>query len=194
MKRLKVAIVAAALAGSVVTGEAMAGSNGIDGLLLGAGGGALVGQAIGRDTEGTLIGTAVGGMLGYIAGNERDKAYGGNYPPPQPVAYGPPPPPRPIVYDPPPPPVHVVYDPPPPVHVIYDPPPRPVVFVPPPPPRRHHYRPVEVCRETVVVNERHGRYREETTTVCRDRGGWRDRGDWWDDGYRRDRREHHARW
>jgi len=190
MKRLKMAVAAAVLAGTVVTGNAMAGSNGIDGLLLGAGGGALVGQAIGRDTEGTLIGTAVGGMLGYIAGNERDKGYGGHYPPPQPVVYGPPPPPpRPVVYAPPP--VHVVYDPPPPRHVV---------FAPPPPPRRHHYRPVEVCRETVVVSERHGRYREETTTVCRDRGGWRDRGDyrdrgeWRDDGYRYGRRGHHVRW
>ena len=108
MKRLKMAVAAAVLAGTVVTGNAMAGSNGIDGLLLGAGGGALVGQAIGRDTEGTLIGTAVGGMLGYIAGNERDKGYGGHYPSPQPVVYGPPPPPpRPVVYAPPPP-VHVV--------------------------------------------------------------------------------------
>jgi len=108
----------------------------------GRGGGALVGQAIGRDTEGTLIGTAVGGMLGYIAGNEMDKGYGGHYPPPQPVVYSPPPP-RPVVYAPPPPPVHVVYEPPPRVHMV---------VAPPPPPRRHHYRPVEVCRETVVVS------------------------------------------
>ncbi|WP_417910637.1 glycine zipper domain-containing protein [Candidatus Electronema sp. PJ] len=42
----------------------------------GAGGvaaGALAGQAIGRNTESTLIGAAVGGMLGYIVGNEMDK-------------------------------------------------------------------------------------------------------------------------
>lgn len=35
--------------------------------------GALIGQAIGRDTEATLIGAAVGTMLGYIVGNEMEK-------------------------------------------------------------------------------------------------------------------------
>ena len=44
------------------------------GALLGAGVGALAGQAIGRDTEATLIGTAVGAGAGYIIGNESDKA------------------------------------------------------------------------------------------------------------------------
>jgi len=39
----------------------------------GAGIGALAGQAIGHDTESTLIGAAVGGAAGYIIGNERDK-------------------------------------------------------------------------------------------------------------------------
>lgn len=39
----------------------------------GAGTGAIVGQAIGHNTEATLIGAAVGGMLGYIVGNEMDK-------------------------------------------------------------------------------------------------------------------------
>jgi len=41
--------------------------------LTGAGVGALAGQAIGNDTESTLIGTAVGGALGYVIGNEADK-------------------------------------------------------------------------------------------------------------------------
>lgn len=40
---------------------------------MGAAGGALLGQAIGRNTEATLIGAAVGTMLGYIVGNEMDK-------------------------------------------------------------------------------------------------------------------------
>ena len=35
--------------------------------------GALIGQAIGRNTEATLIGAAVGTMLGYIVGNEMEK-------------------------------------------------------------------------------------------------------------------------
>jgi len=43
------------------------------GALLGAGIGALAGQAIGRDTTGTLIGTAVGAGAGYAVGNESDK-------------------------------------------------------------------------------------------------------------------------
>ncbi|MHC4128014.1 MAG: glycine zipper domain-containing protein [Planctomycetota bacterium] len=44
------------------------------GALLGAGIGALAGQAIGRDTEATVIGTAVGAGAGYVIGNESDKA------------------------------------------------------------------------------------------------------------------------
>lgn len=41
--------------------------------LAGGGVGALIGQAAGRDTEGTLIGAAVGTGIGYIIGNEMDK-------------------------------------------------------------------------------------------------------------------------
>lgn len=40
---------------------------------IGAASGALIGQAIGHNTEATLIGVAIGGMLGYIVGNEMDK-------------------------------------------------------------------------------------------------------------------------
>jgi uncharacterized protein YcfJ len=43
------------------------------GTVLGAGIGALAGQAIGGDTEATLIGAAVGAGAGYIIGNEQDK-------------------------------------------------------------------------------------------------------------------------
>ena len=39
----------------------------------GAAGGALLGQAIGHNTEATLIGAVAGGLLGYIIGNEMDK-------------------------------------------------------------------------------------------------------------------------
>ncbi|RUM41409.1 MAG: hypothetical protein DSY80_08875 [Desulfocapsa sp.] len=39
----------------------------------GAAGGALMGQAIGHNTEATLIGAVAGGLLGYIIGNEMDK-------------------------------------------------------------------------------------------------------------------------
>ena len=43
------------------------------GTVLGAGIGALAGQAIGGDTGATLIGAAVGAGAGYIIGNEKDK-------------------------------------------------------------------------------------------------------------------------
>ena len=56
------------------------------GALLGAGAGALAGQAIGGNTKSTLIGTAVGAGVGYAVGNESDKArhqrehyHNGNY-------------------------------------------------------------------------------------------------------------------
>lgn len=42
------------------------------GLVQGAVGGAVVGQIIGRDTRSTLLGSAVGGMLGLIIGNTQD--------------------------------------------------------------------------------------------------------------------------
>ena len=41
--------------------------------LLGAGLGALGGQALGGDTEATLLGAAIGGGAGYVVGNESDK-------------------------------------------------------------------------------------------------------------------------
>lgn len=43
------------------------------GALIGAGGGALAGQAIGGNTKGTLIGAGVGALGGYLIGNEMDK-------------------------------------------------------------------------------------------------------------------------
>ena len=43
------------------------------GALAGGGIGAIAGQAIGRDTESTLIGAAIGTGIGYIIGNEKDK-------------------------------------------------------------------------------------------------------------------------
>lgn len=48
-------------------------SKGQQGAVIGAGSGALIGQAIGRNAEATLIGAAVGTLLGYIVGNEMDK-------------------------------------------------------------------------------------------------------------------------
>jgi surface antigen len=48
-------------------------TKGQKGVGIGGAGGALIGQAIGRNTEATLIGAAVGSLLGYIVGNEMDK-------------------------------------------------------------------------------------------------------------------------
>ncbi len=49
-------------------------NKGQSGAGIGAAGGAIIGQAIGKSTEATLIGLAVGATLGYIVGNEMDKA------------------------------------------------------------------------------------------------------------------------
>jgi outer membrane lipoprotein SlyB len=43
------------------------------GALIGAGVGALAGQAIGGDTQSTVIGAGAGAAGGYIIGNEQDK-------------------------------------------------------------------------------------------------------------------------
>lgn len=48
-------------------------TKGQQGAMGGGAGGALIGQMIGHNTEATLIGAAVGTMLGYIVGNEMDK-------------------------------------------------------------------------------------------------------------------------
>ncbi|PID41657.1 MAG: hypothetical protein CR981_03030 [Proteobacteria bacterium] len=45
------------------------------GLFFGASSGALMGQAIGGDTESTLVGTAIGSMLGLIIGSEMEKPH-----------------------------------------------------------------------------------------------------------------------
>lgn len=67
-KAIKIAIISFAFTlTSCVANKAQMGAVG------GAGLGAIVGQAIGRDTKSTLIGAALGGTLGYIVGNEMDK-------------------------------------------------------------------------------------------------------------------------
>ncbi len=73
MYRSWMTIPAALLAGSILVFSAGCESDAKTGGLIGAGVGALAGQAIGGDTEGTLIGAAVGGGAGYIIGNEQDK-------------------------------------------------------------------------------------------------------------------------
>ena len=144
-------------------------------------------QATARDSavDGLLIGPAAAGMEEYIAGDEMERnSFDTAY------ASGPP----------------VVYQ----EQAMYSYPPPPPRHYRPRPYYRDHYRPDyrhgRVCRDVVVVNERHGRYYETYRTICRDRDDWhrpryRDRyydgGDrHYDDGDRRydggDRR--HYRW
>ena len=52
---------------TMLTGKnASAGNREINGLIFGSGAGAIVGQALGRDLESTIIGATVGGVLGVI--------------------------------------------------------------------------------------------------------------------------------
>lgn len=51
----------------------IAGNKGLIGAGAGAATGAVAGQAIGKNTESTMIGVALGAVAGYIAGNEWDK-------------------------------------------------------------------------------------------------------------------------
>jgi surface antigen len=48
-------------------------TKGQQGAVVGAAGGALMGQIIGHDTTSTIIGATLGGLVGYIIGNEMDK-------------------------------------------------------------------------------------------------------------------------
>jgi len=45
------------------------------GAVIGAGVGALLGQAMGGDTEGTLLGAGIGTLVGAVAGNAVDQEY-----------------------------------------------------------------------------------------------------------------------
>jgi len=70
-----IALVVAGTLMFMVTSCAEMGSmnKGQKGAIGGAAGGALIGQAIGRNTTATIIGAAAGTLLGYIVGNEMDK-------------------------------------------------------------------------------------------------------------------------
>ncbi len=57
----------------VISLSSCADTKGTRGAGIGGAGGALLGQAIGRNTEATLLGAAIGTVLGYIVGNEMDK-------------------------------------------------------------------------------------------------------------------------
>ncbi|MEJ2034286.1 MAG: glycine zipper 2TM domain-containing protein [Deltaproteobacteria bacterium] len=69
MKNMLAILAAGAMLVSAVP-MALAADRGVNGLILGAGSGAIFGQAISRNTEGTLLGTVVGGVIGYAIGSE----------------------------------------------------------------------------------------------------------------------------
>ncbi|CAG34851.1 related to 17 kDa surface antigen [Desulfotalea psychrophila LSv54] len=71
-KLLAVGAVALTLSLSSCAGSNM--NKGGQGGVGGAAAGALIGQAIGHNTQATLLGAAIGGVLGYVIGNEMDKA------------------------------------------------------------------------------------------------------------------------
>jgi len=75
MKKLHLAILGVTCASMILmTGCASTGTTTTaDGALLGAAGGALVGQAVGGNTGSTLIGAAVGGLAGGAIGNNEEK-------------------------------------------------------------------------------------------------------------------------
>jgi len=80
----KVSIAAAILLLSVsLFQSAEANDRGLNGLLIGGGSGAIVGQAIGRNTEATIIGATVGGVLGLLVGSDinRQHVYVNTYQP-----------------------------------------------------------------------------------------------------------------
>ena len=73
MKKVNVVFFGLVLLVSTLASCAGEYNKGQSGAVMGGIGGAVVGQAIGGSTEATLIGVAVGSMLGYIVGNEMDK-------------------------------------------------------------------------------------------------------------------------
>ncbi len=74
MKKFAALVITAALIISVSGCPNQNISRGVQGAGAGAASGAILGQAIGHDTEATLLGAAIGTVLGYIVGNEMDKA------------------------------------------------------------------------------------------------------------------------
>lgn len=59
------------------------GDRAVNGMIIGGGSGALIGQAIGHNSESTIMGAAVGGILGFIIGsNTQPPVHNGYNPPP----------------------------------------------------------------------------------------------------------------
>ncbi len=72
MKLVNTTITALALFALSLT-NVHAGDRRVDGLIIGGGTGAVVGQAIGRNVESTIVGATVGGVVGLTIGNVLDR-------------------------------------------------------------------------------------------------------------------------
>ncbi len=120
-----------------LTVNAQAGQKQVKGMLIGAGSGAILGQAIGHNTKSTMVGTVVGGVLGYAIGNEATHHN------------------RSIVS-------HKRYQP-----DTYQTKKVTVVRTGKPSQEHYAYnRPRKVCRDTVAVSRFHGRLERRTITTC----------------------------
>ena len=69
MKILFKLVIAVSLIVSLA-GMASANDRGVNGLIIGGGAGAIMGQAVGRNVESTIIGATVGGIIGAVIGAE----------------------------------------------------------------------------------------------------------------------------
>lgn len=74
MKTVNVILISIALL-TLLMVNAEASNKPIGGLIIGGSTGAIVGNAVGKNTESTLIGATVGGVLGYVIGNELDRQH-----------------------------------------------------------------------------------------------------------------------
>ena len=153
-KVLLISVIALLLAGNANAGDHK--HRDLRGVIVGAGGGALLGQAIGRNTQSTVIGTAIGSVVGYLVGSEMDRHhdYGNHvtYRQRQRVNYE--------YYEP----VAVYKEP----QVIYK---EPKVVYKEQKPRRRTVRHSK-CRETEILGTIDGKARRIYGTVCKTPQGW----------------------
>jgi len=74
MKQFHITLLTIATASLILSGCASTGTTQTtDGALIGAAGGALLGQAIGHNTGSTLAGAAIGGLAGAAIGHNEEK-------------------------------------------------------------------------------------------------------------------------
>lgn len=147
------------IAATLPTHKATAGDRAINGLLIGGGSGAIIGQSIGRNVEATIIGATLGGVLGAVIGSDLERS--GNRHRPTVVQE--------VYHRPPPPPYYREHR----GHAGRG------YHQPPPPPyyrehwghagRGHHQPPQQICREVVTYKEGRHRTKKIITTVCRER-------------------------